>query len=385
MSGSQPRHLHLPQHPRQRLCKCQNPALHPRPLLRLLQRITAREPSEASSTDDDVLLPPGYPVLARKMGEMPEVAIFRRFGALNAQNLLYMQAELVCLEKRLHKLQAKDAAAPEPRASYATNWFWLSNSEDQGEGDDDEQWELVKIIREKLKEYSKCSTLFRVCLRLRTSASGFWGWELLIGLRSHADSEARRPDGMLIQQMKLVSVEPPGSWDLRHIQNYLVSEDMDNGVLAGTDAGVWGSEEHDYDKGSSDLLPLASRHNEDIFSSWVTDTVSEKLIRLKQKRRPARKRKLDDFADKKMLRFTFVVSSVLASVLPILSIAILYCVKSLKARLGLIAVFNALLSFALAWFTTAKRAEVFAVSVAFSAVQVVFLQVGTNDTQGVGV
>lgn len=84
-----------------------------------------------------------------------------------------------------------------------------------------------------------------------------------------------------------------------------------------------------------------------------------------------------------MLRWTFILASMLASALPILSIAILYCVKSLKVRLGLIAVFNLLLSFSLAAFTSAKRTDVFAVSAAFSAVQVVFVQVGTNDTEGV--
>lgn len=74
-----------------------------------------------------------------------------------------------------------------------------------------------------------------------------------------------------------------------------------------------------------------------------------------------------------------MVASVLASALPVLSIVILYWVRSTKVRLGLIAVFNIVLSFVLAWFTSAKRAEVFAVSAAFSAVQVVFVQVGTSD------
>ncbi|KAL1636000.1 hypothetical protein SLS56_001352 [Neofusicoccum ribis] len=300
------------------------------------------------------------------MGEMPEVAIFRRFGALNAQILLYMQAELVSLEKQLHQLQARDAAAPSPRSMYAVNWFRLRNSEDLGEGDDDEQWELVKEIRVKLREYNN----------------------------------------MLIQQRKIVCVDPPGSWDLRYMQRYLVSEDMDHGVLVGQDANVWGSEGGECDnpnisnnssdgsKGTNryDLLPLAARHNEDFFSSWVTESMSEKLIKLK-KRRQSRKaevtgqqqeeqriRNLDDFADKKVLQWTFIIASVLASALPILAIVILYYVQSLKARLGLIAVFNVLVSFALACFTSAKRAEVFAVSAAFSAVQVVFVQVGANDT-----
>lgn len=88
------------------------------------------------------------------MSDIPEAAIFRRFGFLNAQNLLYMQAELVCLEERLRKRQAKDSKASGSRSLYAKNWFYLSDSADQEDGDD-EQWELVKEIRVKLKEYSK--------------------------------------------------------------------------------------------------------------------------------------------------------------------------------------------------------------------------------------
>lgn len=174
-------------------------------------------------------------------------------------------------------------------------------------------------------------------------------------------------------------MDPPGSYDLRYIQRYLVSEEMDNGVLTGKDADLWGSMA-DPNGHASDLLALLSRHNEDFFSSWVTESVVDKLIELQRKRKPSTMR-LDDFTDKKLLRWTFMFASVLASALPILSIVILYWVRSIKVRLGLIAVFNIVLSFALAWFTSAKRAEVFAVSAAFSAVCVVFVQVGTDDSQ----
>jgi hypothetical protein len=43
----------------------------------------------------------GYTKLASVMGKNPELAIFRRFSALNAKNLLYLQAEHVNLEARL--------------------------------------------------------------------------------------------------------------------------------------------------------------------------------------------------------------------------------------------------------------------------------------------
>jgi hypothetical protein len=48
-----------------------------------------------------VTMPAGYAQLASLMGAHPEVAVFRRFGALNAQNLLYLQAELTHLELEL--------------------------------------------------------------------------------------------------------------------------------------------------------------------------------------------------------------------------------------------------------------------------------------------
>lgn len=58
--------------------------------------------------------PPGtqeYPMLPKLFGEYPETAVYRRFGSLNALNLLYMQSDLVALEEELHRLQAKDNAS----------------------------------------------------------------------------------------------------------------------------------------------------------------------------------------------------------------------------------------------------------------------------------
>jgi hypothetical protein len=50
----------------------------------------------------------GYAKLGLLMGEFPEVAILRRFSALSAQNLLYLQAELRQLEVDLRKYAQED-------------------------------------------------------------------------------------------------------------------------------------------------------------------------------------------------------------------------------------------------------------------------------------
>ena len=96
------------------------------------------------------------------MGSHPEVAILRRFGALNAQNLLYLQAELVALEQDLRAISAEDSSSNEQdRANYSRDWYALSRSQNQTTGGEDarKQWQTILLIREKLKEYSRSSCL----------------------------------------------------------------------------------------------------------------------------------------------------------------------------------------------------------------------------------
>ena len=94
----------------------------------------------------------GYPKLAGQMGLIPETTIFRSFAALQAQNILYLQAELVLLEKRLRKRELIDSQDLNGLKSlYSLDWYWLSQSGDDG---DEEQWKLVQQIRAKLREYS---------------------------------------------------------------------------------------------------------------------------------------------------------------------------------------------------------------------------------------
>lgn len=99
----------------------------------------------------------GYPKLAAKIEVQPEAAIYRKFGALNAHNILYYQAELTCLEQELRQQQKVDDAhqSSNPdikKCDYAKSWDWLRDSADDG---DTTQLDLVLKIRETLKEYSK--------------------------------------------------------------------------------------------------------------------------------------------------------------------------------------------------------------------------------------
>lgn len=108
----------------------------------------------------------GYAKLASLMGANPEVAILRRFGAMNAQNLLYLQAELVALENELRDDADQDSASDDrDRERYSRCWDLLSRSDDNGSGGDEtvgQQWQTMLRIREKLKEYSSSKPIQRI-------------------------------------------------------------------------------------------------------------------------------------------------------------------------------------------------------------------------------
>lgn len=95
----------------------------------------------------------GYEKVAQLMGVHHEFAIFRRFQALNMQNLLYLQAEITHLEAELREMARRDVQHGN-RQNYAYDWWSLSS----GVGEEDtEQWGKVLEIREKLEKYSMSS------------------------------------------------------------------------------------------------------------------------------------------------------------------------------------------------------------------------------------
>jgi hypothetical protein len=113
-----------------------------------LQNTTTMNPSDSLQH-----LVVGHPKIAGQMSTQPETAIFRRFGELNARNLLYLQAELAYLEKKLSEYEIADNRDPVgEKSNYAVSWYWLAHSKDDG---DTKQLDIVLKIRSRLKEYSE--------------------------------------------------------------------------------------------------------------------------------------------------------------------------------------------------------------------------------------
>ncbi|KAJ9669069.1 hypothetical protein H2201_000895 [Coniosporium apollinis] len=277
----------------------------------------------------------GYPRLSNYMGQFPEVAILRRFGNLGAQNLLYLQCELVHLEHQLRQVELADNQSNVGQKSqYAVDWFYLSQS---GLESDRQQLDLFLKIRKRLREYNEA----------------------------------------VIQQAAIAALPEPSAYDLNDLQRFLERPDMGPVALDGLDSLVWGSTT-DPDSRASDLISLRGRHDEDSFSKWATEKATVRIFRWFGHKFTTPHPHYGEVVcnDRDVLEVTRIITSVFASLLPVASTVVLYIVGSMAARLGIIAAFSVVFAVSLCRLTTARTSEIFAATAAFAAVQVVF--VGTN-------
>ena len=99
----------------------------------------------------------GYAKLSSLISTDSEFAIYRKFGSLNAQNLLYYQAELISLEADLQELAESDRRSQDTdKRLYAENWYELSRAENGK----DQQIKKFDKIRKVLKQYSSYVSTF---------------------------------------------------------------------------------------------------------------------------------------------------------------------------------------------------------------------------------
>ncbi|CAI6238706.1 unnamed protein product [Periconia digitata] len=294
-------------------------------------------PSEHSvdwKTVDELV--PGYPRLAGEMQNIPELAIFRRFGALNARNLLYLQHDLKNLEDRLKLFEYFDSVSGSgERPMYSKDSQKLRESALNG---DSKQWELVLEIRKKLKEYNKT----------------------------------------LIQQHILHNIKEPGKWDSADIMKFIFSPGCMNDPFTGSEKYIWGRP-NDPRHEAGDLIALRSRLKEDKFSHFVATYAIHPLDWMVGRD----KKGTVLYSNKSVLKITYWMNGVIASLVPILCIWVLQSIDTLGGRIGAIAAFNLLIAACMQTFTDAKRPEVFAVVAAFTAVQVVFVGQALDDIKEV--
>jgi hypothetical protein len=96
----------------------------------------------------------GYNQLAGIMGAEPELAIFRRFLALNARNVLCLEAEVLHLEDSLRRIILEDSRSDDDeRRLFERDIHAMKEA--IGEGGKGLQWKRTLEVRQILKEYSQ--------------------------------------------------------------------------------------------------------------------------------------------------------------------------------------------------------------------------------------
>lgn len=172
-----------------------------------------------------------------------------------------------------------------------------------------------------------------------------------------------RADTALQQQAFNFELQSPHTYDLKVLQKWLKRPKMGEQFLVGLDRNAWDEKD--------DLISLGLTSNDDPLAKWVTDKVMVWVHCCIGRR--INMNSLVHYSEDWALRFLSLISTVLASVLPIVAIVVLYVVQSTHVRLGGLAAFTAVFAFILSVVTNAKRSDVFAATAAYVNFQKVTL------------
>ncbi|KAL9121804.1 MAG: hypothetical protein Q9187_001641 [Circinaria calcarea] len=273
----------------------------------------------------------GYAQLSQTLALDNDLSMFRRFGALNIRNILYLQSELQTLERKLTNLDgdANDITKGIAVWSQPRSWYWAmaSQSTTNARGESEGYRDVVMKVRDLLERYR---------------------------LKSMIES-----DTALRHQAWLQSLKPPSNRALTALQTYVQANRT---MLSEADAQYIAEENR------PDLVALTWKEKEVL--SLIMEKYLSKVFRKKasvsspcQQNAPHCDH-IGFISDEKIALVVRLLTIALSSVLPILSIVVLYFVQHPVIRLGVITLCSVLCSMALALLTSAKNVEILAVTAA---------------------
>ncbi|KAH9862706.1 hypothetical protein J1614_010799 [Plenodomus biglobosus] len=277
------------------------------------------------------------------MHKHPDNAILRRFGELNLLNLLRLQADLQDIENELLQIREEDLLSEDPvRICYSKDFRVMRDNERVG--GDSEQYDLLIKIGNKLQEYNAALAL----------------------------------------ALQVKGAEQPTERELENLRSWLRRPKGGNDFLAGEEAKVW------EDKNASEyvtLFPRADLEN-DAFTSFLGGRLLDVYHSIWGGNRKAKygtepgEVEIRKYSGRKIAKTGNIAVAIISSILPTLVILALYFVKRMIVRIGLVILFTAIFSVALAVFTAACKVEIFSATAAFAAVEVVFIGSTTNSSTG---
>ncbi|KAK9548134.1 hypothetical protein V6Z79_008954 [Aspergillus fumigatus] len=274
----------------------------------------------AGSQDSSAQILQGYPKLATLMATYSEAAIFRKFSDLNMWCLLSLQAEIVDLWVELRAIWHKDATSTDPTDKLLCNYFrQLRNSNgSNNEG----QLRMMNKLRKKLREYNRT----------------------------------------LLQLAQISELKKPTKDNLRALREWLQTSGGGSHFQKGSEIRTW-MEYHD-----DDLVSLGEKDiDNDMLSQWLYSMVVKLGPLLRNCLSKWQRHRIHDlelgpvdyYSDSFLLGVSRVPIVMISSMIPALTIMILYIVKSILARICIMIGFTGLFAATLAAVTSANRVEIF--------------------------
>ena len=154
-------------------------------------------------------------------------------------------------------------------------------------------------------------------------------------------------------------LEAPRRDELDFLQDWLRRSTMGDSFLRGPESGTWTG------RASREMVTLAQRQMErDPFSNWF----STRLVDIYDKVWGNRKKEpiagdpdsgIVEYEDTRLAAISNAVGVIFASLVPTVSVLVLYFIKNMLVRIGLLVVFTAVFAAALALFTNARKIEIF--------------------------
>ncbi|KAN0104952.1 hypothetical protein V8E51_010697 [Hyaloscypha variabilis] len=368
----------------------------------------------------DVNIPvPGWPALAQLISQNRELEAFPSFADLAIKSLLYYQAELIYLRRKLNEAEYEDYYEKErPQSRFAGNLSILFDIRDRAISENTElpiQWILVEKIRVTLEKYN--ATLLQLssisdftkaddanvrslnaCAKyvcrgnadLHGPGSQTWG---------SLSSAQREPSSLLSQLWVLVTsifVSPnlerelvpnefqehlifprqgyqqPDSLTLWVLRSFIpFYANLRHKFISSTIYGLLGRVNYRAKSKFRSLLSLWPKR----YRSKQQDPESGQYSEAQSVERAGNVMLTRYYSGLNILRVTFIVITVVACLLPTVAIIVLARINSRDLVLKLIAIFTAIFALGLMLFSrSSSRDQVFLATIGFSAVMVVFVQ-----------
>ncbi|KAI1332967.1 hypothetical protein F5Y16DRAFT_332 [Xylariaceae sp. FL0255] len=293
--------------------------------------------------------PQGYHRLAQFMSQRNSV-VLKRFQKLAILDLLYLQAELCHIQDDLEKQAFHDANEKDSRQFFDRDWWHLHYAEQLGL--DGRQGQLVLKMRTKLREFYTAVQLYQSVASAPNTTE-----QQRKGLYAYAYNQSAGGfcDFLGRDLGNHAPYESVFSAHNRHDLLFVGQEQPDNDLVSKLLSGP-----------ALKALHHILRHFKKPLNANIESGHAE--------RSPS---SLYYYSDQHVQFALAIIGSVLSSTVPTASIVVLFFVKDMLARLGLVTLFTFIFSLVLCLATNAKRYEIFAATAAFASVQVVF--VGTTS------